>query len=777
MAQKRNVLPDTASDALEHLLRDTSSDMVSGVWQPESRDPVETDGQMRQSRQGPGGDLPGLSDLAEGLTRDEFDDVLLDILHTGEERDPDGFDDSLFFESAPNVPPAQAPEATARIRRLAGVWQGRRRIKTPPVPRPPSGHAPTDAALEGLLANSNTPPRVAATAESVSRLSDLLRDDVGPTGTDAEDEAAAKARLASVFADEDDRAPARPHADDTAAGPETDPLAELLGSDPFDDDPLDDDGLDDDLLDEVLGVSEPSPPASTSASPSVTAPVIPPVTPPASIRLSPRLAADVERPARDRPAGEDDFFDDIDLGDAPDEPDDDWLDGVEEDAIAATPPEPEAALADTRATPAIAAVQDLIGDDLLAELLRDDDPVQATRDAPATTAFAPATPATPAPFKSPDPIAEPRPRREPARRSGMKELDHVLQAEAARRAPQRKWLVRLIWLALLGGLLYVAFLPYRFEVGGEFTIQPFDRAEVRARTSGEITTVNVREGDWVEAGEVLAVLANWNQTHNLALIRSEGERLQAQLATLTDGARAEEITVAEQTLASAEVQLARALQDLERQETLFASGTITLKAVEDARSARDLALSARDQAAAALALVRAGPRETDVEALQATIAGNAEQQEFAELMLEYTNVRAPVAGQIVSSLNEVPVGFSMPTGGLFAEIEDNRTVIAELAVPEITIEEVEIGAPVELRLWSNPDDAITGTVRSIAPRAEEQDFGWAVRVQVEVPNPDGRLAANMTGFGKIEAAERPVWEAFSRAIERFFVIELWSWLP
>ena len=146
-------------------------------------------------------------------------------------------------------------------------------------------------------------------------------------------------------------------------------------------------------------------------------------------------------------------------------------------------------------------------------------------------------------------------------------------------------------------------------------------------------------------------------------------------------------------------------------------------------------------------------------------------------MLEYTNIRAPVAGQIVSPMNAVPVGHSLPVGGLFAEIENNRTVIAELSVPEITIQEVTVGAPVELRLWSDPHTALTGTVRSIAPRAEAQEFGQVVRVQVEVPNPDGRLAANLTGFGKIAAEERPVWQAFSRAIERFFMIEVWSWLP
>ena len=146
-------------------------------------------------------------------------------------------------------------------------------------------------------------------------------------------------------------------------------------------------------------------------------------------------------------------------------------------------------------------------------------------------------------------------------------------------------------------------------------------------------------------------------------------------------------------------------------------------------------------------------------------------------MLEYTNIRASADGQIVSSLSGVPVGAYLSTGALFAELEDNRTVIAEVELPETTIQEVVMDAPAELRLWSDPDTSIAGTVRSIAPRAEQRDFGLIIRVQVEVPNPDGQLSANMSGFGKIGVDERPVWEVFSRAIYRFFVIELWSWLP
>jgi multidrug efflux pump subunit AcrA (membrane-fusion protein) len=359
----------------------------------------------------------------------------------------------------------------------------------------------------------------------------------------------------------------------------------------------------------------------------------------------------------------------------------------------------------------------------------------------------------------------------------MDDLDRVLQVGDARPTTASTWRVRLVWAAILGLLVWIGLQPYPFEVGGDFVIQPLDRAEARARTDGEITELFVAEGDRVEKDQVLAVLSNWDEERDVILNRTDGDRLRAELETMLSGARPEEIAVAEEALRTAEVRIEIAARDLARQEALFATGTIPEKLVEEARDALDLARAARDQARANLALVNSAARQTEIDAQLAAIARNDEEIAFAELMLEYTNIRAPAAGQIVSDLTGVPVGAYLSTGTLFAEIEDTSRVIAEIELPEITVSEIAIGAPAELRVWSAPDDSIFGTVSAIAPRAEERDFGRIVRVQVEVPNPDGRLAANMTGFGKISAGELPVWQVFSRAIYRFFTIELWSWLP
>ena len=314
-------------------------------------------------------------------------------------------------------------------------------------------------------------------------------------------------------------------------------------------------------------------------------------------------------------------------------------------------------------------------------------------------------------------------------------------------------------------------------MGGEFIVQPLDRAEVRARTDGEIIQINIKEGDWVESGEVMAILSNWDEQRDIAVREADLARLMAELDTLIEGPSAEEIAVARQKIATAQVQVEIKTADLDLQQRLFDSGTTTKTALDNAASDLRLAEAALEEARTNLDLVEAEASPSEIAAAQAEIARHEEDLAFARLQLEHTNIRAVTSGQVVSSLAVVPIGVYLPEGGLFAELEDNRTIIAEIEVPETSIEEVAIGAPVELRLWSDTKTSVFGTVERLAPKAEEREFGRVMRVLVRVENPEGKLAANMTGHGKIAAEERPVWQAFTRIIVRFFEVELWSWLP
>ena len=362
-------------------------------------------------------------------------------------------------------------------------------------------------------------------------------------------------------------------------------------------------------------------------------------------------------------------------------------------------------------------------------------------------------------------------------RGQYQDLDMVLGRTGVAGAKRSRWKVWLFWLVVLVGLIYVALLPYEYEVGGDFVVQPIAQSQVRARTDGEITEVLVREGDWVERDQVMAILSNWDEKRDIAVLEAELAGQRANLATLTAGPRPEEVALAEEAVRAAELQIDLARQDLERKTILFDRGAITQTSLETSQGDLKVAEAKREEALAALDLVRTVALQSEVDAAEAAIERTQKSLDFARLQLEQTNIRAVTEGQIVSSLVEVPVGAFLVEGALFALLENNREVIAEIEVPETEIVEVREGAAVELKLWSESDASLWGKVLRIAPRAEERDFGMIVRVSVQVPNPDGILTSNMTGYAKVSAREAPVYEVFTLVIMRFLRIELWSWIP
>ncbi|QGX99841.1 HlyD family efflux transporter periplasmic adaptor subunit [Roseovarius faecimaris] len=356
-------------------------------------------------------------------------------------------------------------------------------------------------------------------------------------------------------------------------------------------------------------------------------------------------------------------------------------------------------------------------------------------------------------------------------------LDHVLKIGKARRTRGSRLRALLIWALLLGGIYWVAIQPYPFSVGGEFFVSPLERVQVRARTNGEITRIHVNEGDWVTEGQVLAELSDWEEAGTVALLEADLERLEAQLASLLEAPREEEIRVAEQDINAASAREAQALAEKNRQEGLVQAGAAAQKSLEEAETLLSLATAMREQAEARLALLKSDASESELAAARASIARKTEEIELSKLRLKHTKILAPADGQVVSAMQKIAVGTFLREGDLLAELTDSSVVMAEIEVPETEIDEASIGAEVTMKLWRRPDEVITGTVQRVAPVAEEREFGRVVRVIVEVPNPDGKISRNLTGYGKIIVDERPVWEVFSRVFIRFFKIEIWSWLP
>ncbi len=105
---------------------------------------------------------------------------------------------------------------------------------------------------------------------------------------------------------------------------------------------------------------------------------------------------------------------------------------------------------------------------------------------------------------------------------------------------------RPVWtLACLGGpVAGLCLYPAELTVVGDVEIRADKKVEIRAEVDGLISSVLVTEGDIVTVNKLIACLASRESSAELAQIKAQVKRQQAELVLLKSGAKPEQINLA-----------------------------------------------------------------------------------------------------------------------------------------------------------------------------------------------------------------------------------------
>jgi RND family efflux transporter MFP subunit len=277
------------------------------------------------------------------------------------------------------------------------------------------------------------------------------------------------------------------------------------------------------------------------------------------------------------------------------------------------------------------------------------------------------------------------------------------------------------------------------------------RAALSADTPGRIVELNVREGQAVKKGFVVARL--YAEEYAAALRRAEAdlqvgeagrERSQAERAAAE--ADLERLVAAHEAAAASlkEAEADRAWYAVRaaRVQDLLAQGIESPDRHDEAQArlkaaeARERSLAADLRAAHAaveegrsrieLAKAAVGEAESLVAALRAS-------RDLAQATLDKTEVRAPFDGIVVLKDAEVGevVSPNVQAGGnargSVVTMVDFRSLEVQAEVPEASLGAVRIGAPVKVFLDAFPDRPYNGRVDRIWPTANRQKATVEVR--------------------------------------------------
>lgn len=241
-----------------------------------------------------------------------------------------------------------------------------------------------------------------------------------------------------------------------------------------------------------------------------------------------------------------------------------------------------------------------------------------------------------------------------------------------------------------------------------------DRIELTAELNEPIVTINVTEGDRVEAGAALLLQDATRAAALLAQARAERDGALAALSEAETGPRRQAIEGARARLAGAESAVATTQRELDREISLNRQNYASESRVNMLRGDLETATARREEITAELAELLEGTRSEEIQRARAALrAADAAVTEL-EITLARATIRAPVSGIVESlpfELGERPV-----PGQITVVLLADGSTYARVHVPEPLRTRLMSGLPAAVRIDGYPDD-FPGRIRWIAADA------------------------------------------------------------
>jgi RND family efflux transporter MFP subunit len=273
------------------------------------------------------------------------------------------------------------------------------------------------------------------------------------------------------------------------------------------------------------------------------------------------------------------------------------------------------------------------------------------------------------------------------------------------------------------------------------------KAAVSPKISGRLEYLGVDTGSRVKPGQIIARLEHRDLDAQLSDVKSSLANYQS--AHVQAEAELEQ---ARASLAQAQANMQKSRLELARQTRLVENG-VTSRADSD---------NAVAQARVDEQQVRSA--EAQIRAIQAKIESSAQQVHSAEArirlveaQLEYTSIRSPFEGLVISKDAEVgetvaPAIFGgSSTRGSVVTIVDPNSLEVEADINESSIGKITPGLTAEVTLDALPGEKLRAEVRKIIPTADRQKA--TVKVKVRFLEVDPRILPDMNA--KVTFIQKP----------------------
>lgn len=302
------------------------------------------------------------------------------------------------------------------------------------------------------------------------------------------------------------------------------------------------------------------------------------------------------------------------------------------------------------------------------------------------------------------------------------------------------------------------------QIAASGTVQPIQTVNLSPKTAGIVAELFVGQGDRVSKGQIVARMRNDDIESQLIQAQARVDQAQAKLAQLRAGNRPEEISQAEArvaqseaSVAQAQARLALAQQRQQRNQDLVNEGAISSDRFDEITNDVETARASYQQAQATLLesrrrldLSRSGSRVEDIASAQAQVNEAIGNLKSVQVKQEDTLIRAPFSGTVTQKYADEGA-FVTPTTSASDATSATSTAIVAIAegleilaeVPEVDIQQLRVGQPVEIRADAYPEQRFQGRVRLVAPEAVVKQNVTSFQVRIELTSGQSKLLSGM----------------------------------
>lgn len=297
-------------------------------------------------------------------------------------------------------------------------------------------------------------------------------------------------------------------------------------------------------------------------------------------------------------------------------------------------------------------------------------------------------------------------------------------------------------LAWLGWNKFVDHGPGEGFVSGNGRIEATE-IDVATKTAGRLREVLVREGEFVKAGQPLAIMdtATLKAQRAEAVANLEQAKAAIQTAEFQVAQRRSEFASAQAQVAARAAERDAARKQFTRTQALANNGSVSRQTLDDARASID-----SKQAAVASAKAQVAAAQSAIETASSQVTSSHSSVDAAAATIE--RIDADIADSTLVSPRDgrVQVRVAQPgevlaAGGRVLNLLDLSDVYMTFFVPEVAAGRISLGSEARIVLDAAPGTVIPATVSFVASQAqftpktvetasERQKLMFRVRAQI-----------------------------------------------